>query len=170
MRQSMLLRRRLASAPSTRVAGLQDLDYMEELLEKIETRGLPAPAPIEQRWTSSSAAPMSPAHSTSPEDMHSWVGVIMYLPTDEPAQRASITEAFEKYAHMCEEEMMGKYGAKWHWAKLEPGGDDERRAWVRKYLAEHYDVGRFNQARRALDPENNLGNDWLNAVLPLTRS
>jgi L-galactono-1,4-lactone dehydrogenase len=148
---------------------LQDLDYMEELLEKIESRGIAAPAPIEQRWTSSSSAPMSPAHSTHPEDMHSWVGIIMYLPSEDAAQRAEITASFRQYARMCEEELMPKYGAKWHWAKLEPGEDEQRRAWVREYLKQHYDVATFNQARRALDPENNLGNEWLNAVLPLTR-
>lgn len=33
-----------------------------ELLRLIETEGVAAPAPIEQRWTSSSTANMSPAH------------------------------------------------------------------------------------------------------------
>lgn len=33
-----------------------------ELLRLIEKEGVPAPAPIEQRWTSSSSANMSPAH------------------------------------------------------------------------------------------------------------
>lgn len=144
---------------------------MEELLALLEARGVPAPAPIEQRWTASSTAPMSPAHSARREDMHSWVGVIMYLPPEEtaPEQRAAVSAAFRDYAQLCERELMAKYGAKWHWAKLEPGVDDERRAWLRKHLAAHYDLGGFNVVRRALDPENNLGNDWLNAVLPMTR-
>lgn len=43
----------------------------------IEKEGVPAPAPIEQRWTSSSSANMSPAHaSASPET----VRLLQYLP------------------------------------------------------------------------------------------
>lgn len=40
---------------------------------------IPAPSPIEQRWTSGSSASMSPA-AGPPDSVHSWVGVIMYLP------------------------------------------------------------------------------------------
>lgn len=40
----------------------------DELMCLIEKEGVPAPAPIEQRWTSSSSANMSPAHDgASPE-------------------------------------------------------------------------------------------------------
>eukprot|EP00752_Nemacystus_decipiens_P007727 g6908.t2 len=46
----------------------KDLGYMDELMNLIENGGVPAPAPIEQRWTSSSSANMSPAHvSASPK-------------------------------------------------------------------------------------------------------
>lgn len=141
---------------------------MTELLDLVESTGIPAPAPIEQRWTSSSSAPMSPAYSPNPDDVHSWVGIIMYLPTNDVATRDAITAAFRGYAQMCEEKLMPKYQAKWHWAKLEAGGDPKRLAWIRSYLRERYDVDRFNLVRRTLDPENNLGNQWLNAVLPLT--
>ena len=41
---------------------LSDLDYMEEILELIEEEGVPAPSPIEQRWTLSSTCPMSIAY------------------------------------------------------------------------------------------------------------
>ena len=141
---------------------------MEDLLKIIEQYDIPAPAPIEQRWTSSSAAPMSPAHSTNPDDVHSWVGIIMYLPED-PAARQDVTDAFHEYAEHCELELMPKYKAKWHWAKLEPGTSKERVQGIRAYLKERYDVDRFNFVRHALDPENNLGNSWLNSILPLTR-
>lgn len=68
-----------------------DLAYMEALLSLIEAEGLPAPAPIEQRWTAGSASGMSPAAGT-PGSLHSWVGIIMYLPEgDEPA-RAAVTQ------------------------------------------------------------------------------
>ena len=62
----------------------RDIAYMEELLGEIEKAGIPAHSPIEQRWTSSSSSPMSPASSSRPDDVHSWVGVIYYLPSDDP--------------------------------------------------------------------------------------
>lgn len=142
---------------------------MAELMKLLEEEQVPAPAPIEQRWSASSSAPMSPAHSTCLSDVHSWVGIIMYLPTEDPAVRAAITAAFRSYAEMCEQRLMPKFDAKWHWAKLEAGEDKERLAWVQAYLRKHYPVERFNAVRLTLDPENNLGNPWLNAVLPLMR-
>ncbi len=83
---------------------------MRQLLAEIEAAQLPAHSPIEQRWTASSSSPMSPAaagpgihgcscsssgHATAvaslPADtIHSWVGIIMYLPTDDEAARAAI--------------------------------------------------------------------------------
>lgn len=81
-----------------------DLAYMQQLLAEIEAAGLPAHAPIEQRWTASSSSPMSPASapppaagrrgssSSSSDTVHSWVGIIMYLPSDDPEQRTAITE------------------------------------------------------------------------------
>lgn len=148
---------------------MQDLGYMADVMQLIEREQIAAPAPIEQRWSASSSAPMSPAHSENPSDVHSWVGIIMYLPTEDPKTRQEITDAFAAYAQLCEREVMPKYGAKWHWAKLEPGEDAERLVRVQEYLKERYDVRRFNHVRHTLDPQNNLGNKWLNAVLPLTR-
>ena len=69
-----------------------DLGYMSDLLAMIEARNIPAPAPIEQRWTASSASPMSPAYSREADTIHSWVGIIMYLPTEDAAQRAAISK------------------------------------------------------------------------------
>lgn len=63
---------------------------MEDLLRLVRERRIPAPAPIEQRWTAGSGAGMSPAHGPA-GSLHSWVGVIMYLP-HEPQQRAAVTE------------------------------------------------------------------------------
>ena len=80
-----------------------DLDYMERLLDLIEEHGIAAPAPIEQRWTASSTSPMSPASAPGGDlaTVHSWVGIIMYLPPEEGeasrAQRAAITGAFREY-------------------------------------------------------------------------
>lgn len=52
---------------------MKDLDFIEELKKLIEKEEVPAPAPIEQRWTASSKSLMSPASSSSDEDIFSWV-------------------------------------------------------------------------------------------------
>jgi L-galactono-1,4-lactone dehydrogenase len=52
---------------------MKDLDYMEELLQLIEKEDIPAPAPIEQRWTARSRSPMSPASSSEEDEIFSWV-------------------------------------------------------------------------------------------------
>ena len=86
-----------------------DLAYMSELLEMVEASDLPAPAPIEQRWSARSRAPMSPAHSEGDDDIHSWVGIIMYLPDE--ATRGAITQQFWEYNGMCRERLWSKFGA-----------------------------------------------------------
>lgn len=66
---------------------------MAELMQSLEENDVPAPGPIEQRWSSSSSADMSPAGSPGDlSQVHSWVGIIMYLPEDDPELRAKITE------------------------------------------------------------------------------
>lgn len=52
---------------------MKDLEFIEELKQLIEKEEIPAPAPIEQRWTASSKSVMSPASSSSEEDIFSWV-------------------------------------------------------------------------------------------------
>eukprot|EP00878_Enallax_costatus_P022793 GHUV01024206.1.p1 GENE.GHUV01024206.1~~GHUV01024206.1.p1 ORF type:complete len:230 (+),score=74.41 GHUV01024206.1:96-692(+) len=76
-----------------------DISYMKDLLREIESADIPAHSPIEQRWTASSSSPMSPAAAGAgnpaglPADtVHSWVGIIMYLPTEDPQQREDITK------------------------------------------------------------------------------
>jgi L-galactono-1,4-lactone dehydrogenase len=98
-----------------------DLRYMRELLEMIEAEGIPAPAPIEQRWSTGSKSPMSPVSNdgddTSP-GLHSWVGIIMYLPSEVPAERDKITSAFKAYAARETELLGDKYAIRTHWAKV----------------------------------------------------
>ena len=77
---------------------------MEDLLNKIEAAKMPAPSPIEQRWTCGSASHMSPASAAAEEGdsqdyLFSWVGIIMYLPTENERQRAAITKRWELYIH-----------------------------------------------------------------------
>lgn len=52
---------------------MKDLEYIEELKKLIEKEEIPAPAPIEQRWTASTWSPLSPASSSSEDDIFSWV-------------------------------------------------------------------------------------------------
>jgi len=73
---------------------------MEDLLNKIEAAKMPAPSPIEQRWTCGSASHMSPASAAAEEgdsqdSLFSWVGIIMYLPTENERQRAAITKRWD---------------------------------------------------------------------------
>lgn len=68
-----------------------DLGYMTDLLQALEAAKVPAPSPIEQRWTAASLSPLSPAHSQNKDDIFSWVGIIMYLGTDDPYVRDDIT-------------------------------------------------------------------------------
>ena len=75
-----------------------DVDYVKELLEEIELREIPAPGPIEQRWTASSESVLSPAASEDPSEVFSWIGIIMYLPLADVGMRAKVTEAFRGYA------------------------------------------------------------------------
>ena len=52
---------------------MKDLQFIEEVMQLIEKEMIPAPAPIEQRWTARSKSPMSPASSAAEEDIFSWV-------------------------------------------------------------------------------------------------
>ena len=104
---------------------------MTDLLALIEASDIPAPSPIEQRWSRRSASPMSPAHSAGEDDLHSWVraslvrlrarppimprprharalpqvGIIMYLPIDRPEARQAITDAFWDYNAVCRRQL-----------------------------------------------------------------
>lgn len=55
---------------------MKDLEFMEELQKLIQSKGIPAPAPIEQRWTARSRSLMSPASSSIEDDIFSWVNLI----------------------------------------------------------------------------------------------
>ena len=104
---------------------LADIDYMLELLARIEEQGIAAPCPIEQRWTARSSALMSPAHSENQDALFSWVGVVMYLAAPEGASdaeealsRARVVEAFEQYTEL-HQDLTAQYGGVPHWAKVE---------------------------------------------------
>ena len=77
----------------------KDLQYMSELLTLIEATDLPTPAPIEQRWTRRSRAVMSPAHSKGDDDLHSWVGIIMYAASSSNTRQQAKYTATTQPAH-----------------------------------------------------------------------
>jgi L-galactono-1,4-lactone dehydrogenase len=55
-------------------------------------------------------SPVSNDGDKSSPGLHSWVGIIMYLPTEVPAERDRITEAFKSYAAREEALLGDKYG------------------------------------------------------------
>ena len=141
------------SAPDGR-----DLAYMSELLALIEASELPTPAPIEQRWSRASAAKMSPAHSDDADGLFSWVGIIMYLPTQEAAQREAITARFWEYNALCRAALWPRYGAHQHWAKIELPASAAELETMRGRLAERFPLEELREAKRRLDPKGVLGN------------
>jgi L-galactono-1,4-lactone dehydrogenase len=132
----------LEGAPSsTCVTEGKDLAFVQRLLALIEAAGIPAPSPIEQRWTASSSAYMSPAYAASEADQQifSWVGVIMYLPPNQTEeQRQSITTQFRSYLEVIQP-LLEEYDAHAHWAKIEvptsstlpaaAASDDDKNSW-----------------------------------------
>ena len=124
----------------------KDLEILQKLTDLIELNEIPAPCPIEQRWTCSSHSYMSPAYSaTKPkiiekrdlkisnntnttttipsfnenEELFTWVGIIMYLPLSQTAeQRKMITKKFRDYCKLVDP-LVKEYKGYPHWAKLE---------------------------------------------------
>lgn len=142
---------------------LADIDYLIELKQMIEQERIPAASPIEQRWTSSSRAPMSPAYSTDPTAIFSWVGVILYI-VDEA--RAPATKAkFKEYA-MRHVDQTFKYGGAFHWAKVDLSFHEGARLEdLRKNFQSRFDTAGFADARRKLDPNRILSNRLVDTAL-----
>lgn len=158
-----------------------DLKYMEELLHKIESGGVCAPAPIEQRWTKGSPSPLSPAYSpgSSPEQddkVYSWVGIIMYRDASKEGFNVKIDHAFEKYATVQLKQCLAYDGVA-HWAKIPRNpttrGRNEGATSNEATPGEHaklenfelakatvrnrFDIKRFEALRDKYDPDRILG-------------
>merc|ERR1712151_1061370 len=142
---------------------LADIDYMVELKQTIERDGIAAASPIEQRWTSSSTSPMSPAFSSEKGDIFSWVGVIMYT-FDEKAPE--IKDRFRAYAEKHADQTF-KYGGAFHWAKIDLDfhKGPARLADLKKYYGQRFDLVEFRKLRKALDPKNLFGNKLTDTAL-----
>ncbi|KAE8728933.1 L-galactono-1,4-lactone dehydrogenase [Hibiscus syriacus] len=149
---------------------MKDLEYIEELKKLIETNEIPAPAPIEQRWTARSQSPMSPASSSAEDDIFSWVGIIMYLPTMDARQRKDITEEFFHYRHLTQSQLWDKYSAYEHWAKIEVPKDKEELEVLQARLKSCFPVDAYNKARKELDPNRILSNNVLEKMFLLSES
>ncbi|GAB2267155.1 hypothetical protein Dimus_002140 [Dionaea muscipula] len=145
----------------------KDLEYIEELKQLIEKEGIPAPAPIEQRWTARSTSSMSPASSTGEDDVFSWVGIIMYLPTTDSRQRKDITDKFFHYRYLTQGRLWDRYSAFEHWAKIEIPKNKEVLADLQTRLSKRFPVAAYNDARRELDPNRILSNNMLDKLFPL---
>lgn len=149
---------------------MRDLEYIEQLLQLIGKENIPAPAPIEQRWTAGSKSLMSPAYSSSEDDIFSWVGIIMYLPTMDARQRKEITEGFFHYRKLTQATLWDKYSAYEHWAKIEVPKDKDELSVIQARLRKKYPVDAYNKARRELDPNRILSNNMLEKLFPLTET
>ncbi|KAF9664625.1 hypothetical protein SADUNF_Sadunf16G0037800 [Salix dunnii] len=149
---------------------LKDLEFIEKLKQLIEKEEIPAPSPIEQRWTARSQSPMSPASSSAEDDIFSWVGIIMYLPTTDARQRKEITEEFFHYRHLTQAELWDKYSAYEHWAKIEVPKDKDMLAALQERLRRRFPVDAYNKARKELDPNRILSNNMLEKLFPLSET
>lgn len=143
----------------------KDIEYVKRALKIIESGGIAAPAPIEQRWTSASTSPMSPAYSSDPNAIFSWVGVIMYLPPGQDAtSRKNITDSFNNYIAALQP-LMDEFGAKTHWAKIELPGTEKDRDIMRQRLKTLYQIDEFRKIKQALDPKAILNNNLMDEIL-----
>ncbi len=144
-----------------------DMEFMNDLLRQdIEERQIPAHSPIEQRWSSSSSSPMSsPAHGP-PDGLHTWAGIINYLPSEDPGgQRYAMTELFTgKYSDLvCS--IGRRLKAVSHWAKLEEPKSVWKAVELKSLYLECFPLAEFNAMRGINDPKNILSNSLLNCVL-----
>nr|AAO64860.1 At3g47930 [Arabidopsis thaliana]BAC42562.1 putative L-galactono-1,4-lactone dehydrogenase [Arabidopsis thaliana] len=147
---------------------MKDLEYIEELKKLIEKEAIPAPAPIEQRWTARSKSPISPAFSTSEDDIFSWVGIIMYLPTADPRHRKDITDEFFHYRHLTQKQLWDQFSAYEHWAKIEIPKDKEELEALQARIRKRFPVDAYNKARRELDPNRILSNNMVEKLFPVS--
>lgn len=141
-----------------------DIRFMEKLLLGIEERNIPAHSPIEQRWTASSSSLMSPAHGPS-DGLHSWVGIINYLPSENELQRRQITEVFTGTYCDLMRSVGAEVNATSHWAKLERPSDLWKLVDLQLFLQSRFPLEKFNQQRALYDPKNILANPMINMTL-----
>jgi len=142
---------------------LNDIEYSERLLQIIEENNIPAPSPIEQRWTSRSTGLLSPAYSPHPEELFTWIGIIMYLPLHDQQKRDLVTQVFRKYRKLCRE-LWDKYRIKEHWAKLEFPEEETEKQILYQRIRGSYPLSYFISLRKELDPKEILANPFISYI------
>lgn len=159
-----------------------EISFVNELLDEIETRNIPAPCPLEMRWTRGSSSMLSPAGSQDAEnDVFCWLGVIMYMPVDDRAKREKITNYFRGEYIELVKDVARKYtrsGVHPHWAKIEvPGVTHPRlpsqsendqiriRDDMRQSLQKRYPVDLVRAVRKQLDPRGICSNPVMDLLL-----
>ena len=74
---------------------------------------------------------------------------------------------FAEYVKMCHEQLVPKFKAVDHWAKIEVVDlTPEDKTLVRRRIAERYPVKEFNAARLRLDPKGILSNHIIEDIFP----
>jgi len=156
----------------------RDLDFMDDLLSVIEDESIAAPAPLEQRWSSSSRAPMSAAYSLDKDEVFSWVGIVAYLPTEEEipsAQvetlRQQVTNHFVHYRQACENKLWPKFDVAEHWGKIEAPEDPAQLRNKRAQLAHRIaGIPSFLRLSEQWDPHHILMSSKLTSLLTPTKN
>lgn len=147
---------------------VEDVDFALSILEEIEKLQIPAPCPIEHRFTASSKARLSPAYVKEGEENaishFGWIGVVMYIPEE---AEEFIFAAFENYCkavlRLAGEK---KITVKHHWAKVEPFYFNHRKQEIKQYVEENFpEVFNFRELKNMLDPNDVLKNDFADLFL-----
>ena len=136
----------------------EGISYVKELLSLLKVNpDLPAPSPIETRFTSSSSAFLSPAYSTNKDALFTWVGIIMYLPEGE---RDEVTASFERYKKLTNPLQL-KYKATPHWAKVE-FNDQFATSLIKSHAKES--LAELKKAKREYDPNSVLSHSFIDKL------
>jgi len=144
--------------------GTKDVQVVIDLLQSIEKQNIPAPSPIEQRWSAPSTSSLSPAFSSNDRDIFTWIGIIFYLPNDDMQQRAKLLECFQSYRRNLER-ITNMHNAKTHWAKVEVPEDIAERKAQQMRLEEMYPLTQTRTILSLVDPHKILSNDWSQKIL-----
>lgn len=142
-----------------------DINMVKNILQIIKEEKLPAPGPIEHRFTAPSSSVMSPAYCKPNENnenrVFSWIGVIMYLTNKDQQERDQVSTNFNRYCNMISStKIFNDANSKVHWAKLEIPDDKDDLEKLRKKIKRQYDLDAFNQAREESDKDSKLSNYW----------
>jgi uncharacterized membrane-anchored protein YhcB (DUF1043 family) len=93
-----------------------------------------------------------------------WIGIIMYLPTQNPELRRAIEAMFNEYAGLMDD-LGKKYKMVPHWAKTEIPNSIHDLEELRNLLNETYDLDEYRQIRHDLDPRGILANYFIRELL-----